>query len=330
LVDSKPLLELVGDFSADRLEAAIRRSDLGTGDALTSIAERGLLVADLVPGLFGTAEQLSDGLWYGYSVDLARTISEQLTGSADRLAIRPTESLLSGLREISGGYADVGLLGSSSSFNSDISVGVDSSEPYLLDMQSFLVNGLSNAAQLADQTIGVIAGSSAKANALAFLSSNGINASILEFPSSTELAEALRAHAIAAIASERSRLLGYQARIPGSTLLEETFSSQPLTVALPENQSRLRAAVNAIVAVPAAADDLGIEASDLPNLIAQSERGGSYLNAIDPRVREFLDLGSSPDSSSSLAKAVGLATGFSQRVLARLGTARQLWKRHFP
>jgi hypothetical protein len=197
-------------------------------------------------------------------------------------------------------------------------------------MQSFLVNGLSNASQLADQTIGVLAGSSAKANALAFLNSNGINASILEFPSSTELSEALRTHAIAAIASERTRLLGYQARIPGSTLLEETFSSQPLTVALPENQRRLRDAVNAIIEVPAAAENLGIESSDLPNLIAQSERGGADLNAIDPQVREFLDLGSSPDSSSSLGKAVGLAKGFTQRVLARLGNASELWKRHFP
>lgn len=323
--DSKPLLELVGDFSADRLEAAIRRSDLGTGDALTSIAERGLLVADIIPGLIGTAEQRSDGLWFGYSVEIARTISEQLTGSADRLAIRSTDSLLSGFREISGGYADVALLGSS-----DISLGVESSEPYLLDMQSFLVNGLSNASQLADQTIGVLAGSSAKANALAFLSSNGINASILEFPSSTELSEALRTYAIAAIASERTRLLGYQALIPGSTLLEETFSSQPFTVALPGNQSRLRDAVNAIVEVPAAAENLGIGSSDLPNLIAQSERGGADLNAIDPQVRGLLDFGSSTDSSSSLGKAVGFAKGFTQRVLARLGNARQLWKRNFP
>jgi Ca2+-binding RTX toxin-like protein/ABC-type amino acid transport substrate-binding protein len=325
LVDSKPLLELVGDFSADRLEAAIRRSDLGTSDSLTSIAERGLLVAEIIPGLISTAEQRSDGLWYGYSVDLARTISEQLTGSADRLAIRPADSLLSGFREISGGYADVALLGSS-----DISLGVDSSEPYLLDMQSFLVNGVSNAAQLADQTIGVITGSSAKANALAFLNSNGINAAILEFTASTELAEALRTHAIAAIASERTRLMDYKARIPGSTLLEETFSSQPLTVVLPENQKRLKDAVSAIVEVPAAAENLGIEPSDLPNLIAQSERGGSDFNAIDPQVREFLDLGSSPDSSSSLGKAVGLAKGFTQRVLARLGNASELWKRHFP
>jgi hypothetical protein len=31
-----------------------------------------------------------------------------------------------------------------------------------------------------------------------------------------------------------------------------------------------------------------------------------------------------------LGKAVGLAKGLSQRVLARLGNASQLWKRHFP
>ncbi len=330
LVDSKPLLELIGDFSKDRLEAAIRRSDLGTSDALTSIAERGLLVADLVPGLFGTAVQRSDGLWYGYSVDLARTISEHLTGSADRLAIRPTESLLSGFREISDGYADVGLLGSSSILSSDISVGVHLSEPYLVDMQTFLVNGLSSATELAGQTIGVMAGSSAKANALAYLNSNGINASILEFPSSTELAAALRTHAIAAIASERTRLLSYQASIPGSQLLEESFAPQPFVVALQNHQGRLREAVNAITQVPAIAAGLGLIDSDVSNLVAQSKRGGTDLNAIQPQVREFLDLESSPDSSGFMGKVVGLSAGFTKRVLARLGNASQLWKRHFP
>ena len=329
-VDSKPLLELVGDFSADRLKAAIRRSDLGTGDALTSIAERGLLVAEMIPGLFSTAEQRSDGLWVGYSVDIARTISEQLTGSADRLAIRAADSLLSGFDEINGGYADVGLLGSSSIFSGDISLDVDFTEPYLVDLQAFLVNGLTSATELAGQAIGVMAGSSAKANALAFLNSNGINASILEFASSTELAAALRTHAIAAIASERTRLLGYQASIPGSHLLEESFSPQPFVVALPNHQGRLREAVNAITQVPATAAALGLLDSDVANLVAQAARGGTDLNAIEPQVREFLDLGSSSDSSGFMGNVVGLSTGFTQRVLARLGNASQLWKRHFP
>jgi hypothetical protein len=185
-------------------------------------------------------------------------------------------------------------------------------------------------AELAGQTIGVMAGTSAKANALAFLNANSINASILEFLSSFELAEAMRTHAIAAIASERSRLLGYQATIPGSQLLEERFSPQPLVMALKEQQTRLRNAVNAIVKVPARAEELGLLDSDVSYLVAQSERGRSELNAINPQVREFLELGSSPDSSSSLGNAVDLATGFTRRVLSRLGNASQLWKRHFP
>jgi hypothetical protein len=82
--------------------------------------------------------------------------------------------------------------------------------------------------------------------------------------------------------------------------------------------------------VPATAAALGLIDSDVSNLVAQSERGGTDLNAIQAPVREFLDLGSSPDSSGFMGKVAGLSTGFTQRVLARLGNANQLWKRHFP
>jgi hypothetical protein len=78
--------------------------------------------------------------------------------------------------------------------------------------------------------------------------------------------------------------MGYQATISGSSLLEETFSIQPLAVALPENQSRLKDAVNWIVQAPAAATELGISSRDLPGLIAQAERGGALRRPYAPHL----------------------------------------------
>ena len=330
LIDNKPALELIGSYSGDTLNAALRRSDLGAGDAMAAIAERGLLVTEMIPGLLGTSSQRSDGQWYGYNVDIARAISEQLTGNPDALAIRPNKALVPGLNDIRAGYADLGLLGSTSTLNRDVNLGIDFSNPYLVDMQSFLVIGLSSAAELKDQTIGVINGSTAKGNALGFLNANGINASVTEYATSTELAEALRNGQIKAIASDRTRLMGYQATITGSALLQETFSIQPLAVALPENQSSLKDAVNWIVQAPAAAAELGIGSGDLPALLAQAERGGADLNAIAPQTRVFLELDATSTDTSSLGKALGLARGFTQKLLARLGNATEMWQRHFP
>jgi general L-amino acid transport system substrate-binding protein len=189
---------------------------------------------------------------------------------------------------------------------------------------------LKSAAELKDQTIGVITGSTAKGNALSFLNANGINASVTEYATSTDLAAALRNGEIKAIASDRTRLMGYQATIAGSSLLEETFSNQPLAVALPENQSQLKDAVNWIVQAPAAATELGIGSGALPGLLAQAERGGADLKAIAPQTRVFLELDPSTSDASSLGKALGLARGFTQKVLARLGNATEMWQRHFP
>ena len=330
LLDNKPMLELIGAFSTDSLKTALRRSDLGAGDAMAAIAERGLLVSEMIPDLLGTSQQSSDGQWYGYNVDIARAISEQLTGNADALAILPNKALVPGLNNIRDGYADLGLLGSTSTLNRDVNFGIDFSKPYLVDVQSFLVRGLKSAAELKDQTIGVITGSTAKGNALSFLNANGINASVTEYATSTDLADALRNGQIKAIASDRTRLMGYQATIAGSSLLEETFSNQPLAVALPENQSQLKDAVNWIVQAPAAATELGIGSGDLPDLLAQAERGGADLNAIAPQTRIFLELDPSTSDANSLGKALGLARGFTQKLLARLGNATEMWQRHFP
>jgi hypothetical protein len=225
------------------------------------------------------------------------------------------------------------LLGSTSTLNRDVNLGLDFSKPYLVDLQSFLVIGLTSAAQLNDQTIGVIKGSPAKGNALDFLNANGITASVSEYATSTALAEALRNGEIKAIASDLPRLMGYQATIAGSSLLQETFSSQPLAVALPENQSQLKDPVNWIVQAPAAAAELGIGFGDLPSRLAQAERGGADLMVITPQTRVFLELNASTTEASStdassLGKALGLARGFTREVLARLGAASQRWQRH--
>jgi general L-amino acid transport system substrate-binding protein len=328
LINDIPLLTLAGSFSLDSLQAGLRRSDLGAGDAMAAIAERGLLITEVIPGLRGSSEQQTNGEWYGYNVDIARAISEQLTGSADRLAIRPTTSLLKGLEDVRTGLADLSLLGSTSTISQDVSLGLDFSRPYLVDMQGLLVKGLSDASQLVGATIGVLNGSTARVNTLRFLASQGITASVSEYANTDALVQALNDGQITAIASDYTRLIGYQARVTGSTLLKETFSAQPLAVALPQNQSNLKDAVNWIVQTPAAAEELGISASDLPKLIEQAERGGADLAAINPQSRIFLELGPT-NPSTSLGKAIGLASGFTQKVLARLGNASELWRRHF-
>jgi len=284
----------------------------------------------VIPGLRGTAELASDGQWNGYYIDIARAISEQLTGSADRLALRPAANLSAGLQDVQTGFADLGVLGSTNTISRDVSLSLDFSRPYLVDVQGLLVKGRSSASQLAGQTIGVLTGSTARVNALSFLASQGITASVREFGSIAALTEALRSDAIAAIATDRTRLLAYQELVDGSTILNETFSPQPLAVALPQNQSSLKDAVNWIVETPAAAERLGLRASDLPDLLAQAERGGSALDAIAPQVRTFLELGPATNPAGSLGKAIGLVRGFTQKVLARLGNASELWKRHFP
>ena len=183
------------DLRIDATGASMFSIADANGGSMAAIAERGLLVTEMIPGLPATSQQRSDGQWFGYNVDIARAISEQLTGNADALAIRPNQSLLAGLNNVRDGYADLGLLGSTSTLSRDVNLGIDFSQHYLVDMQSFLVLGLKSDAELAGKTIGVIAGSTAKDNALAFLSGHGIAASVTEYATSTALSEALRSAA---------------------------------------------------------------------------------------------------------------------------------------
>jgi ABC-type amino acid transport substrate-binding protein len=109
-LDGRPLLMLEGVNDQRQLSAAIERDRPNTGDLIARIQARGVLTVALPANRPGVSERDANGIWRGTSVDLVRSIAEQLLGSADRvLFAEPGED--GELREaLRSGHLDLALL----------------------------------------------------------------------------------------------------------------------------------------------------------------------------------------------------------------------------
>ena len=300
-------------------------------DLNQAIADRGLMLTAIYADRPRISEQDASGAWSGYNIDIARTIAEQLTGSPDRVAFLSVDSIAAGFSKVSSASVDLGLFNSTATLSRDLTLGVDFSQPYFIDSQGILVtatSGVTTADELKGATIGVLEGSTTYSQLQLFLNSHTIEANIKTFTTVTELMEAMRSGAIQALSTDRSILFSYQSQLEDTRILDEMFSEQPLAAAVPENQSAFSNSVTWITQTPIEAERLNISAANLPNLIEQSQRSQEDLEAINLEKRSFLELGDS-QPAGSIGKALGLTRGFTQKVIARLGNAAELWNRHF-
>ena len=332
ILNDSTLLTLIGSFSEDNLQGALRRINSNTVDLNSAIRERGLLIT----GVFGDQPRISEqdpsGYWRGHNIDFARSIAEELTGSPDRVAFQAVDSIEAAFTQVRSANVDLGLFNSTATISRDLTLGIDFTAPYFIDSQGILVNNegsIASAGDLqVDDTIGVLEGETTRTQLQIFFDTYSIQAQIQEFASTQELLVAMRTGEIAGISSDRSILFSYQNELPNTHILEETFSQQALAAALPENQSAFASSVTWISQVPIEAERLNISSSNLQSLIDQSQRNQEDTVSINPEVLAFLELGDS-QPSSSISQALGFRKGFTQRVIARLGNSAEQWERHF-
>ena len=334
LYDSKPLLQLLGSFDSSSLNRAVVRQSRQAGDGRKAIAERGLLLVEMESDLSGFSERDAGGLWYGYHVDQARALAEQLTGSADRLAILPSTGQASAAAHLASGRVDLALLGSGIELDPGLVGTVQGTLPDRTVPQGLLVgSAIGGLSALQGQTLGVLQDSNGLAAIETYLRGQGIAAQVRSFADSSALMAAYRAGTIQAIASIEPLLQVYANRLrDGSRLLPDRFGPVALGALVSAQQPGLRDLVGSLLQLPQTAADLGLTQRSLALVLQQAQLGDAERGLIDPAVRALLDLDpldpSLPVANQGLGAALGLARGFSRWLLSRLGNANELMGRH--
>jgi hypothetical protein len=338
MYDSQPLLQLLGSFDSSSLSKAVIRQARQANDARQVITERGMLMVEMESDLSGFSERDAAGLWYGYYVDQARALAEQLTGSADRLVIIPTtdqaKARANAAAHLASGQVDLALLGSGIDPDPGLAGFVQGAGEDRTVFQGLLVGStIPNLSALQGQTLGVLRDSQGLALMEAYLQDRGIRTQVQHFAGSTALMAAYRNGSIQAIAGIEPLLQVYANRLgEGSRLLPDRFAPVPLGALVSAQQPGLRNLVEALLEVPKTAADLGLTQRSVEVVLQQANLSAAERELIDPAVRALLELDpedpSQPVAHPGLGAALGLARGFSRGLLKRLGNANELISRH--
>jgi ABC-type amino acid transport substrate-binding protein len=338
LYNSKPLLQLLGSFDSSSLNTAVIRQSRTANDARQTIAERGLLMVEMESDLSGFSERDAGGLWYGYYVDQARALAEQLTGSADRLVILPSTGQSNrqarAVAQLASGRVDLALLGSGIDLDPGLAGSVQGAADDRTVLQGLLVGGaIANLSALQGQPLGVLVDSNGVAAIETYLLDRGIRAQLQSFTDSTALMAAYRAGRIQAIAGIEPLLQVYANRLgDGSRLLPDRFAPVALGALVSAQQPGLRDLVESLLQLPQTAAELGLTQRSLELVLQQANLSAAERSLIDPAVRALLELDpqdpAQPVAHQGLGAALGLARGFSRALLRRLGNANELLSRH--
>ncbi|MDM3849924.1 MAG: transporter substrate-binding domain-containing protein [Aphanizomenon gracile PMC627.10] len=169
---------------------------------------------------------------------------------------------------------------------------------------------ITQAQDLQNVTIGVIANSDSRQNLRAVLGNAGINYKLAEFADNQTLRLAYDNNQIGAVVLNPSQVKDLPT---GNSVLDLELSTQAMSMVLPENESSWADVVRWAITAPIAAESLGITSTNLDSLV----------NSNDPAIRRFLGL------EGNLGQSLGISNDFANQVIRTMGNYAEFWQNNF-
>jgi general L-amino acid transport system substrate-binding protein len=269
-----------GDDSEESASAS--QSDGGT---LAAVVDRGSLncgVNNSVPGFGFEAE---DGTFEGFDIDYCKAIAAAVLGdpeAVEYVPLTPEQRFPS----LASGEIDVLARNTTWTSTRDGAEGAAFVTTTFYDGQAMMVpasSGITSIDALADATICLTAGTTTEQNLADRMA--GIPHTPQTFEENSQVQEAFLAGQCDAWTSDRSQLAGIRSNWPADqggpeslTILDETFSKEPLGPAVVDGDSEWFDVVNWVVLATIEAEELGITSENIDQM----------LESDDPAVRRFL------------------------------------------
>lgn len=200
---------------------------------LEDIRKRGTLTCGVSEGLIGFSSKAADGTWTGFDVDYCRAVAAAVLGDATKVAFVPL-SASARFDALAEKKIDVLSRNTTWTMERDVVRGFEFVGVSYYDGQGFMTrrsNGLSSALQLAQASICVIDGTTARPNAEQYFAANKISVTFKTFTDRTSLTEAYEAEHCDAYSADRSGLASDRLRLTkpdDHMLLPEVISKEPL------------------------------------------------------------------------------------------------------
>ena len=263
-----------------------------------------------------------------FDLEFTNAMAAAIFGDATKVEL-VNPSFTEGFEMVATGAVDISARRITKTSGRDATLNIDFSPIYFYDYQGVLVrqqSGIDNALELDGHTIGVIEGSTALTNLEILLSSNGVEFEPRFYESTSAMFADYDAGNIDALSTDRSLIYGRLDTLSepdAHHILDVEFSSEPIAMVLPEDDSQWNNVVKWVINATIEAEELGLNSDNIEQILAVN-KDENPNNDSDPAIRRFLGI------ESQLGEALGLPNDFAYNIVKLVGNYDEIYDRHFP
>jgi general L-amino acid transport system substrate-binding protein len=312
------------DGASDTTEAAAGGGDSGGGDddTLAAVQERGVVRCGTRDDLPGFATLDPDGEYVGFDSDFCRVIAAAVLGDAEAVEMVPVETD-DRFTALQSGEIDVLVRNTTWTATRDGAEGATFLTTNFYDGQGMMVasdSGITDLPGLAGGVVCAAGGTTTEGNVATEFARLGLDPpEVLSFETVDLLQQAFEEGRCDGWSSDRSQLTGLRSAFPAGpealTILEETFSKEPLAPAVRDGDSAWAQAVDWAFLATIQAEEFGITQANVQE----------QLQSTDPNVQRFLGVAV---EGAVLDPGLGLPADFAVQVVTQVGNYGEIYDRN--
>ncbi|MBK5223941.1 MAG: amino acid ABC transporter substrate-binding protein [Acidimicrobiia bacterium] len=295
------------------------------GSRLDGIIDEGTFVCgvnDAVPG-FGFTDE--DGNFSGFDIDFCRVIAAAVLGDAEAVEYRPLAAA-DRFTALQSGEIDVLSRNTTWTATRDGSEGAAFTVPTFYDGQGMMVRTgeYESIDDMGGTSICVLSGTTTELNLASRFNAAGLEYEPLSFEDNDLLRESFISGQCDGWTSDKSQLAAVRSAYPEGdggpealTILDETFSKEPLGPAVADGDPAWYDAVNWAIIATIQAEEFGIT----------SENIDDFLDSENPEILRFLGQAAGEDDAV-LDPGLGLPADFAYQVVSQVGNYAEIYERN--
>jgi general L-amino acid transport system substrate-binding protein len=297
-----------------------------SGDTLAAVQDRGTLncgVNNAVPG-FGFVD--ADGNFSGFDIDFCRAVAAAVLGDPD--AVEFTElTAQQRFTALQSGEIDVLIRNTTWTSSRDGGESATFLTTTFYDGQGMMVrsdSGFTSIDDMADTSICVLSGTTTELNLATRM--QALNYTPLTFEDNEQLQAAFIEGQCDGWTSDKSQLAGVRSAWPEDqggpealTILDETFSKEPLGPAVLDGDSQWAQIIDWVVLATIQAEEFGIDSTNVD----------TFADSEDDGIRRLLGLEITTDEGTSVFDSgLGLSPDFAAQVIGAVGNYGEIYERN--
>jgi general L-amino acid transport system substrate-binding protein len=277
-------------------------------------------VRDDLPG-FSSVDEAGEHV--GFDSDFCRVIAAAVLGDSTKVEFVDVETDAR-FTALQSGEIDVLVRNTTWTASRDGTEGATFLHPTFYDGQAMMVatdSGVTSIDDMDGAIVCVAGGTTTEGNVATEFERRGLAVDVQSFDDVETLQAAFVEGRCDGWSSDTSQLVGLRSAYPDGpealTILDETFSKEPLAPAVVDGDTRWAQAVNWAVFAAIQAEEWGITADNAADMQANSE---------DPNIRQFL--GGENADATVLDPGLGLAEDFALNVVEQVGNYGEIFEEH--